>query len=121
MLIDAPSSFEDVPVVDLETGATVASFQATDPGGPPSSLPPVTWTTTMNPAGDVVAAFDLAGRGFAFDGADGHLLTGLTGGHTSLVSEAGFTAAGDPADRQRRRDRCGCGTPTRPTSRSPGR
>lgn len=94
VLIDSPSSFEDVPVVDLESGATVASYRATDPGGPPSALPPVTWTTTMNPAGDVVAAFDLAGRGFAFDGTDGHLLTGLTGGHTSLVSEAGFTSTG---------------------------
>ena len=94
VLLDSPSSFEDVPVVDLESGATVASFRATDPGGPPSSLPPVTWTTTMNPAADVVAAFDLAGRGFAFDGTDGHLLTGLSGGHTSLVSEAGFTSAG---------------------------
>ena len=41
-----------------------------------------------------MASFDLAGRGYVFDTADGHLLTTLTGGHTSLVSEAAFNRAG---------------------------
>ncbi len=49
----------------------------------------------MSPAADHVAAFDLAGRGFVFDTTDGHLLTLLTGGHTSLVTEAGFTSTGN--------------------------
>ena len=80
--------------MDVETGATVQSIRAVDPSAPPSSLPPVTWTTSMDRTGQTVAAFDLAGRGFVFDTADGHLLTWLTGGHTSLVSEAGFTADG---------------------------
>jgi Novel STAND NTPase 1/TIR domain len=94
VLIDSPSSFEDVPIVDLASGATLQGIQALDPSAPPSALPPVTWTTAMDRTGTVVAAFDLAGRGFVFDTSDGHLVTGLTGGHTSLVSEAGFTSDG---------------------------
>jgi hypothetical protein len=89
VLIDYPS-FEDIKVVDIATGTTVGSYHASDPGAPPSSLPPVTWTSAQSRDGETVAAFDLAGRGFAFDQGDGHLLTGLTGGHTSLVSEAFF-------------------------------
>ena len=48
VLVDYPS-FEDVPVVDPETGATTGTYPATDPGAPPSSLPPVSWTTTLAP------------------------------------------------------------------------
>ena len=92
-LIDLPS-FDDLPVVDLGTGATVAVYRATDPSLPATTLPPITWTSTLSPDGRTVAAFDFAGRGFAFDTSDGHLLTQLTGGHTSLVAEASFNGSG---------------------------
>ncbi len=92
-LIDYPS-FDDVAVVDVETGTTIGTYHATDPDAPPSSLPPVSWTSSLSPDGRTVASFDLAGRGYAFDTSDGHLLTGLTGGHTSLVSDSFFNGAG---------------------------
>ena len=93
VLIDFPD-FSRIAVVDIATGTTVSSFNATDPNAPESALPPISWTTTMSLDGGTVASFDLAGRGYVFDTADGHLLTTLTGGHTSLVSEAAFNQAG---------------------------
>jgi WD40 repeat protein len=93
VLIDLPD-FSRIQVVDIATGATVSSFSATDPNAPESALPPISWTSTMSLDGGTVASFDLAGRGYVFDTADGHLLTTLTGGHTSLVSEAAFNRAG---------------------------
>ena len=93
VLIDYPS-FDGVALVDIGTGTTVGTFSAADPSAPPSSLPPVSWTSSLSSDGSTVASFDLAGRGYAFDTADGHLLTGLTGGHTSLVSDSFFNDAG---------------------------
>ena len=92
-LIDYPT-FEPVAVVDVDSGTTVAGYNATDPDAPASSLPPISWTSSQSADGATVASFDLAGRGFVFDASDGHLLTTLTGGHTSLVSEAAFNPAG---------------------------
>jgi hypothetical protein len=92
-LIDYPS-FDDVTVVDIGTGTTIGTYHASDPSAPPSTLPPVSWTSSLSPDGRTVASFDLAGRGYVFDTADGHLITGLTGGHTSLVSDAYFNDAG---------------------------
>ena len=93
VLIDYPS-FETVAVVDIATGATVGSFTASDPAAPPSSLPPVSWTSSLSEDGRTVASFDLAGRGFVFDADTGSYLSSLTGGHTSLVSDAYFNDAG---------------------------
>jgi WD40 repeat protein len=93
VLLDSPSSFQGIPLVDIATGATVASFRALDPEQAESAVIPITWTTALDPAGEVVAAYDLAGRGFVFD-TDGTLTGTLTGGHTSLVTEAGFTPDG---------------------------
>ena len=93
VLVDYPS-FEDVALVDTGTGTTVGTFSAADPSAPPSTLPPVSWTSSLSPDGRTVASFDLAGRGFVFDASDGHLITGLTGGHTSLVSDSFFNGAG---------------------------
>ena len=93
VLLDFPS-FEDVAVVDIETGATVSSFTASDPDAPPSTLPPVSWTSSLSADSRTVASFDLAGRGFVFDTGSGGYLTSLTGGHTSLVSEALFNDDG---------------------------
>ena len=93
VLLDFPS-FEEVAVVDIETGATVSSFTATDPEAPPSALPPVSWTSSLSADSRTVASFDLAGRGYVFDTGTGSYLTGLTGGHTSLVSEALFNDEG---------------------------
>jgi hypothetical protein len=93
VLVDYPS-FDDVVLVDTGTGTTIGTFNAADPSAPPSTLPPVSWTSSLSPDGGTVATFDLAGRGYAFDTADGHLLTGLTGGHTSLVSDSYFNDAG---------------------------
>lgn len=93
VLIDFPD-FSRITVVDIATGTTVSSFSATDPNAPESALPPISWTSSMSLDGGTVASFDLAGRGYVFDTADGHLLTTLTGGHTSLVSEASFNQAG---------------------------
>jgi WD40 repeat protein len=92
-LVDYPS-FDGVALVDTDTGTTIGTFSAADPGAPPSTLPPVSWTSSLSPDGGTVASFDLAGRGYAFDTADGHLITGLTGGHTSLVSDSFFNDAG---------------------------
>lgn len=93
VLIDFPD-FDRITVVDIATGTTVSSFSATDPNAPESALPPISWTSAMSLDGGTVASFDLAGRGYVFDTADGHLLTTLTGGHTSLVSEAAFNPDG---------------------------
>ncbi len=93
VLVDYPS-FDDVVLVDTGTGTTIGTFNAADPSAPPSTLPPVSWTSSLSPDGQTVASFDLAGRGFAFDTADGHLITALTGGHTSLVSDSFFNDAG---------------------------
>ncbi len=93
VLVDYPS-FDNVALVDTGTGTTIGTFTATDPSAPPSALPPISWTSSLSPDGRTVASFDLAGRGYAFDSGDGHLLTGLTGGHTSLVSNAFFNEAG---------------------------
>ena len=93
VLIDYPS-FDSVALVDIGTGTTIGTFSAADPSAPPSTLPPVSWTSSLSSDGGTVASFDLAGRGYAFDTADGHLLTGLTGGHTSLVSDSFFNDAG---------------------------
>ena len=93
VLVDYPS-FDGVALVDIGTGTTIGTFSAADPSAPPSTLPPVSWTSSLSPDGGTVASFDLAGRGYAFDTADGHLITGLTGGHTSLVSDSFFNDAG---------------------------
>jgi hypothetical protein len=93
VLIDYPT-FEDLLVVDVDSGGTVGSYRAADPSLPETSLPPITWTTSMSPDGTTVASFDFAGRGFVFDTGDGHLLTDLSGGHTSLVAEAFFNSEG---------------------------
>ena len=93
VLVDYPS-FDSVALVDIGTGTTIGTFSATDPSAPPSTLPPVSWTSSLSSDGGTVASFDLAGRGYAFDTADGHLITGLTGGHTSLVSDSFFNDAG---------------------------
>jgi WD40 repeat protein len=93
VLVDYPD-FDPIAVVDTQTGTTLSSFSATDPSAGQSSLPPISWTSSLSPDGTTVASFDLAGRGYVFDTTDGHLLTTLTGGHTSLVSEAFFNRAG---------------------------
>ena len=93
VLIDYPA-FEDLPVVDLDTGGTVGAYHAADPSLPQTPLPPISWTTSQSLDGQTVASFDLAGRGFVFDTAAGDLLTDLSGGHTSLVSEAFFNDEG---------------------------
>jgi WD40 repeat protein len=93
VLIDFPD-FQPIAVVDTTTGATVSSFSAKDPAATPTTLPPISWASSMSDDGTTVASFDLAGRGYVFDATDGHLLTTLTGGHTSLVSEAFFNQAG---------------------------
>jgi WD40 repeat protein len=92
-LVDYPS-FDGVALVETGSGTTIGTFSATDPSAPASALPPVSWTSSLSADGGTVATFDLAGRGFAFDTADGHLVTGLTGGHTSLVSDSFFNDAG---------------------------
>ncbi|HET6939757.1 MAG TPA: WD40 repeat domain-containing protein, partial [Nocardioides sp.] len=92
-LIDYPA-FDPIKVVDVETGSTISSYSAMDPGAGQGTLPPISWASSMSPDGTTVASFDLAGRGYVFDTTDGHLLTTLTGGHTSLVSEAFFNQAG---------------------------
>src|SRR5262249_30432609 len=46
VLIDFPD-LSPVPVVDIETGATVSSFSARDPGAPQSTLPPISWTSSL--------------------------------------------------------------------------
>ena len=47
----------------------------------------------MDPAGERVAAFDLAGRGFLFSARDGSYL-GVLLGHEDLVQRAQFTTDG---------------------------
>ena len=96
----------------------VGTYSAADPSAPASTLPPVSWTSSLSLDGSTVASFDLAGRGFVFDTADGHLVTTLTGGHTSLVADAYFNDAGLLSPRASTA-RCGCGTrtPRTPTSR----
>ncbi|QIG44294.1 TIR domain-containing protein [Nocardioides anomalus] len=89
VLIDFPT-FEDVALVDVATGTPVGSFRASLPDAPPTGLPPVSWTSSLSPDGHTVATFDLAGRGYVFGAEDGAYLGGLTGGHTSLVSESLF-------------------------------
>ena len=80
------------------------SYQATDPGRPAVVAAADHLDHDHGPGrGRPWRAFDLAGRGFVFDTADGHLLTGLTGGHTSLVSEAGVHRRRAAGHRQRRR------------------
>ncbi len=93
VLIDYPD-FAPIALVDIATGKTLSSFSARDPNAGQSTLPPISWASSLSPDGTTVASFDLAGRGYVFDTADGHLLTTLTGGHTSLVSEAFFNSAG---------------------------
>lgn len=93
VLVDYPT-FDPVALVDSRTGATVASFRAQLPDAPVSGLPPISWTSSISADGRTVATFDLAGRGYVFDTADGSYLGGLTGGHTSLVSEALFIPDG---------------------------
>ena len=92
----ATRSFDEVALVDIETGTSPRHPSArptrTDP---PSALPPVSWTSSpvaRRPHGGQTSTSP--GRGFAFDTADGHLITGLTGGHTSLVSSSYFNDAG---------------------------
>jgi hypothetical protein len=92
VLIDYPS-FDPIKVVDVATGTTVGGYTASAPDTP-SSLPPINWNASLSRDARTVAAFDLAGRGFVFDAADGHLLTTLTGGHTSLVSDSFFIGDG---------------------------
>ncbi len=93
VLIDYPT-FEAVALVDIATGATVASFKAAAPDTAATSLPPISWTSSLSADASTVASFDLAGRGFVFDAADGSYLGGLSGGHTSLVSESLFNDEG---------------------------
>jgi len=93
VLIDYPT-FEPVALVDIATGATVASFTAAAPDATTTALPPISWTSSLSADGRTVATFDLAGRGFVFDAEDGSYLGGLSGGHTSLVSESFFNDDG---------------------------
>lgn len=80
-----------LPVYDLQTGATINSFQAeaekSEDGKP--SLLGATWTAALNPSGDRVVAFDLAGRGFVFDVDSGDLVSEL-GSSSGVISEAVF-------------------------------
>ena len=95
VLIDSPSAST---TCRWSTSSPAPPSRASGPSTrtrPRTSLPPISWTTEHGrPTATLVAAFDLAGRGFVFDTADGHLLTGLSGGHTSLVSEALSTTTG---------------------------
>lgn len=92
VLIAYPS-FAPLQVVDPSTGTTLGGYAAAEPDVP-SSVPPITWNATLSRDARSVATFDLAGRGYVFDTGDGHLLTGLSGGHTSLVSDAFFVQDG---------------------------
>jgi energy-coupling factor transporter ATP-binding protein EcfA2 len=86
-LLDTPTAGAGVVVVELADGQRVGSYIAQDPAE--SDAPAITWMAAMNHAGDRVATFDLGGRGFAFDTADGSFAGPLVG-HSSLVVRAAF-------------------------------
>ena len=92
-LVAGPSVNVGSPVVDLRNGRIVQSFQATDGLGIGSQLA-ATWTVTMDRQGELVAAFDLAGRGYVFSAVDGSAVASLLGGHLDLVNKAQFTDDG---------------------------
>jgi WD40 repeat protein len=92
-LVTGPSVNVGSPLVDLRNGRFVRSFQATDGVGLGAQLA-ATWTATMDPKGDLVAAFDLTGRGYVFSSADGTAVASLLGGHSDLVNKAQFTDDG---------------------------
>jgi hypothetical protein len=92
-LLTGPSVNVGSPLVDLRSGRFVGQFQATDGEGLSAQLA-TTWTATMDRKGELVAAFDLAGRGYVFSAADGSLVASLSGGHTDLVNKAQFTDDG---------------------------
>ncbi len=79
------------PLVDLESGETVATFQATDP----ERLGGTTFAGAMSRDGSLAGLFDIAGRGFVFDTASGDLVGRLTGGHTALVNAIDFGQQGE--------------------------
>ncbi|MDX6373904.1 MAG: hypothetical protein QOD98_2892 [Nocardioidaceae bacterium] len=81
------------PLVDLRTGRIVQTFQATNGLGISAQLA-TTWTATMDRKGELVAAFDLTGRGYVFSAADGSVVASLIGGHLDLVNKSQFTDDG---------------------------
>ena len=92
-LVAGPSVNAESPLVDLRSGRFVQSFQATDGVGIGAQLA-TTWTATMDRAGELVAAFDLTGRGYVFSTADGSVVASLLGGHRDLVNKGQFTEDG---------------------------
>jgi WD40 repeat protein len=91
-LLAGPTVNVGEPLLDLRSGRVVRSFQATDGEGLGAQLAS-TWTATMDREGELVAAFDLAGRGYVFSTADGAVVARIVG-HDDLVSRAQFTSDG---------------------------
>ena len=92
-LVAGPSVSTGQPLVDLRSGRVVQSFKASGGQFEFSNVLATTWTSAMDPAGERVAAFDLAGRGFLFSARDGSYLGALLG-HDDLVQRAQFTTDG---------------------------
>lgn len=90
-LLDTPSAGAGISVYDLATGRRLTAYVAKDPAE--SGAPAITWNAAMDFEGDRVAAFDLGGRGFAFDTADGSVV-GPLAGHASLVIRSAFLRDG---------------------------
>ena len=90
-LLDTPTAGAGISVYDLASGRRLATYVAKDPAE--SGAPAITWNAAMDFEGDRVAAFDLGGRGFAFDTADGSVVGPLTG-HSSLVVRSAFLRDG---------------------------
>ena len=92
-LVTGPAVNVGSPLIDLRSGRILQSFQATDGVGIGAQLAS-TWTVAMDRKGELVAAFDLTGRGYVFSAADGSAVASLLGGHLDLVNKAQFTDDG---------------------------
>ncbi len=92
-LVSGPSVSTGQPLVDLRSGRVLQSFKASGGEFEFSNVLATTWTSAMDPAGERVVAFDLAGRGFLFAAQDGAYLGPLLG-HGDLVQRVQFTSDG---------------------------
>ena len=119
-LVTGPAVNVGSPLIDLRSGRILQSFQATDGVGIGAQLAS-TWTVAMDREGELVAAFDLTGRGYVFSAQDGSAVASLLGGHLDLVNKAQFTDDGLLLTAEPGRHRAAPGTRTPPTRTVSGR